>query len=136
MQRTLATTQSGDRQGQQHDVDAGTSNSDTTTTTTTTTTTGTSSVAALPLPAPGSANRGDDVTQLPVGSSASLDALGPLVVNIDGSLGRVGNWAEMTPAEREGTLRLLRRRNPARLAAVREKQKQQQDNGGGAGEQK
>lgn len=62
------------------------------------------------------------MTPLPVSSSATLEALGPLVVDVDGSVGRVGNWTEMTPAEREGTLRFLRRRNQQRLAALREKQ--------------
>lgn len=49
-----------------------------------------------------------------------LDAMGPLVVNVDGSLGRVANWAEMTPGEREGTMRLLKRRNEQRLRVLKE----------------
>lgn len=56
------------------------------------------------------------------GDGLKLDAMGPLVVNVDGSVGRVGNWAEMTPAEREGTRRLLARRNQERLRALRERE--------------
>ncbi|KAI8676657.1 hypothetical protein NCS56_00553900 [Fusarium sp. Ph1] len=79
----------------------------------------------LPLPAPEQdtaaavAGRGDGVTALRVGESVRLDALGPLVVNADGSMGRVGNWAGMTEGEREATLRLLRRRNKQRLEALK-----------------
>ncbi|KAJ4197548.1 hypothetical protein FALCPG4_002805 [Fusarium falciforme] len=77
----------------------------------------------LPLPAPeqdtAAAGRGDGVTALRVGESVRLDALGPLVVNADGSMGRVGNWAGMTEGEREATLRLLGRRNKQRLEALK-----------------
>ena len=48
-----------------------------------------------------------------------LDDLGPLVVNRDGTASRVANWDRMTPAERETTVRVLRRRNAARIAALR-----------------
>ncbi|RSL56033.1 hypothetical protein CEP54_009041 [Fusarium duplospermum] len=79
----------------------------------------------LPLPAPeqdtAAAARGDGVTALRVGESVRLDALGPLVVNADGSMGRVGNWAGMTEGEREATLRLLGRRNKQRLEALKAK---------------
>ncbi|KAH6891185.1 hypothetical protein B0T10DRAFT_560445 [Thelonectria olida] len=84
---------------------------------------------ALPLPAPPhgeqeevNSGRGNDVTTLRVGESLRLDALGPLVVNTDGSVARVGNWAGMTAVEREATLRLLGKRNQQRLAALRAKE--------------
>ncbi|KAF4436495.1 hypothetical protein F53441_13235 [Fusarium austroafricanum] len=76
----------------------------------------------LPLPAPEidtAASRGDDVTQLRVGESVRLDAMGPLVVNTDGTMGRIGNWAGMTEHEREQTLRLLGKRNKQRLDAIK-----------------
>lgn len=53
------------------------------------------------------------------GGEARLSTLGPLVVNADGTTGTVGNWHDMTADERETTLRLLRRRNAARLEALR-----------------
>lgn len=75
--------------------------------------------ASTALPAPG---QGTSTTTLNVsggGSTVKLDGLGPLVVNADGSVGRVGNWHDMTAAERETTLRILGRRNKQRLAALR-----------------
>ena len=75
--------------------------------------------ASSALPAPG---QGTSTTTLDVsggGSTVKLDGLGPLVVNADGSVGRVGNWHDMTAAERETTLRILGRRNKQRLAALR-----------------
>ena len=35
------------------------------------------------------------------GDRVSLDDLGPVIVNKDGSLRRIGNWAELTEHERE-----------------------------------
>lgn len=86
----------------------------------------------LPLPAPeqdtaAAAVRGDGVTALRVGESVRLDALGPLVVNADGSMGRVGNWAGMTEGEREATLRLLGRRNKQRLEALKAKKAEEEE---------
>ncbi|EKX53377.1 hypothetical protein GUITHDRAFT_101081 [Guillardia theta CCMP2712] len=69
-----------------------------------------SSVPALPAPS-------DAATTLQVGETVSLeDRLGPLVVNADGSLSRIANWENMTEAEKANTLRVLGRRNGARLA--------------------
>ncbi|KAM5351914.1 hypothetical protein ACJ41O_004637 [Fusarium nematophilum] len=87
----------------------------------------------LPLPGPEqdtAASRGDDVTELRVGESVRLDALGPLVVNADGSMARVGNWAGMTAGEREATLRLLGRRNKQRLEALRAKKAAEEESKG------
>ena len=70
------------------------------------------------LPAPGS----EPTISLDVsgeGSTVKLDALGPLVVNRDGTVARVSNWQQMTEAERETTLRILGKRNKQRLEALR-----------------
>lgn len=53
------------------------------------------------------------------GESFSLDALGPVVVNVDGTMARIGNWAQLTPAERAVTQRRIAARNNERLAALR-----------------
>jgi hypothetical protein len=69
------------------------------------------------LPAP---SEMDAVVRLDVGGKGvRLDAMGPLVVNSDGSTGQVANWVEMTQYEKETTLRLLARRNKQRLEAIR-----------------
>lgn len=62
------------------------------------------------------------------GAAVALDHLGPLVVHADGTLSRVANWAEMTEPERRTTVRVLGRRNRARLEALRG------GGGGGGGE--
>ncbi|POR37384.1 Uncharacterized protein TPAR_02419 [Tolypocladium paradoxum] len=74
------------------------------------------------LPAPGEA---EGVTTLDVsgdGTTVKLGALGPLVVNKDGTMSRISNWAEMTDIERKATLRILGQRNQLRLAALRQSQ--------------
>lgn len=49
----------------------------------------------------------------------SLDHLGPMVVNVDGTLSRIGNWEQMTEIERKNTLRVLGKRNKERLEKLR-----------------
>ncbi|KND94433.1 hypothetical protein TOPH_01149 [Tolypocladium ophioglossoides CBS 100239] len=74
------------------------------------------------LPAPGD---GEGVTTLDVsgdGSTVKLGALGPLVVNQDGTMSRISNWADMTGFERKNTLRILGKRNQLRRAALRQSQ--------------
>lgn len=53
------------------------------------------------------------------GSTVSLDHLGPMVVNVDGTLARIGNWEQMTDIERKNTLRILGKRNKERLATLK-----------------
>ncbi|KAJ3206352.1 hypothetical protein HDU82_004554 [Entophlyctis luteolus] len=49
------------------------------------------------------------------GASVTLDRLGPVVINVDGTIARITNWDKMTEAERSNTLRLVARRNKERL---------------------
>ncbi|EPS40468.1 hypothetical protein H072_5687 [Dactylellina haptotyla CBS 200.50] len=74
----------------------------------------------LPLPAPPSKEEEESTTtKIEVGSEAlKLDHLGPLVVNSDGTLSRIHNWGEMTPLERERTVRILGKRNKLRTEAL------------------
>ena len=81
----------------------------------------------LPLPEPPSAGEGSGdgqrTTTLDLSSGSSsvaLDHLGPLVVNQDGTMARIANWAEMSEIERQNTLRVLGKRNQLRLAKLRE----------------
>ncbi|WZH46278.1 uncharacterized protein QYS62_007352 [Fusarium acuminatum] len=84
----------------------------------------------LPLPAPeqdsSAADKGDGVTSLRVGESVRLDAMGPLVVNTDGTMGRIGNWAGMTEGEKAQTLKLLGRRNKQRLDTIKAKKAEEE----------
>lgn len=62
--------------------------------------------------------------QLDVSSGSTtvkLEHLGPMVVGVDGSLSRIANWEGMTDGEKEATLRIIGRRNQARLEVLRAK---------------
>lgn len=48
----------------------------------------------------------------------SFERLGPLVVNKDGTLSRLDNWAQMTKQERKKTVEYLKKRNLIRLDAA------------------
>ncbi|KZT71968.1 hypothetical protein DAEQUDRAFT_776180 [Daedalea quercina L-15889] len=99
------------------------------------------------LPAPETQNS-QDATKVQLGSEQGVkfDALGPLVVNSDGSppvmylprsdtharsvneqtLSRIANWPNMAEIERERTMRVLIARNQIRMA---NQEKRQQDQG-------
>jgi hypothetical protein len=64
-----------------------------------------------------------DTQPLEVGSEegVKLDHLGPIVVNVDGSMSRIGNWDKMTELEKKNTFRIIAARNKVRLAALRKK---------------
>ncbi|KAL2832355.1 hypothetical protein BJY01DRAFT_225932 [Aspergillus pseudoustus] len=65
----------------------------------------------------------DPTHQLDVnGDGVKLDHLGPLIVNVDGTLARISNWAQMTEIERRNTLRVIGKRNKARMEALKAKQ--------------
>lgn len=74
-----------------------------------------------------------DTTKVTVnGGSVSLeDAMGPLVVNENGSLSRISNWAEMTAIERERTVRILGKRNKLRLDKLKADDVENGEVGGG-----
>lgn len=56
------------------------------------------------------------------GEGVTLDHLGPLVVNKDGSLSRIANWETMSEKERKNTLRVLGKRNQERLGELKGEQ--------------
>ena len=68
------------------------------------------------------------------GQTVKLDALGPMVVNVDGSLSRISNWDKMTEMEQKSTMRVLGKRNKARLDALKEKEKEQEAGAGSGGD--
>ena len=53
--------------------------------------------------------------------SIKLDHLGPMVVNVDGTMSRISNWDTMADIEKENTLRIIGKRNKARLEVLRAK---------------
>ncbi|OAL03462.1 hypothetical protein IQ06DRAFT_291253 [Phaeosphaeriaceae sp. SRC1lsM3a] len=83
----------------------------------------TTSPQSQPLPLPEPDNT--PTTQIDMstgGSTVKLDHMGPLVVNKDGSLSRINNWAEMSEIERQNTLRVLGKRNQLRREALQAKE--------------
>lgn len=77
----------------------------------------------LPLPpsAPlaeegGGANEGEVQTEITVDGVGviKLDRLGPIIINTDGSLTRIANWAGLSEAERHVALRRIAKRNQQR----------------------
>ena len=50
--------------------------------------------------------------------SKSLDMLGPVVLNTDGSMSRITNWHKLTDSEKENTKRLVIVRNAKRRAVL------------------
>ncbi|PXF47559.1 hypothetical protein BWQ96_02703 [Gracilariopsis chorda] len=54
------------------------------------------------------------------GSASLADALGPLVINSDGTTSRIANWQMMTPAEKATTLRIITARNRKRMAKLKD----------------
>lgn len=73
--------------------------------------------APLALPAaPAGATQLDMSTG---GNTVSLDHLGPMVVNVDGTMSRISNWDKMAEIEKKNTLRIISKRNKERLAALK-----------------
>ena len=73
----------------------------------------------LALPAPEDASSSITLN-CGTGEAVTLDHLGPVVVNADGTLARITNWAEMTEKEQLLTKRKIAKRNIERLHALRE----------------
>jgi hypothetical protein len=76
-------------------------------------------IEALPAPGEGTSSSHPVLDVSSGGGTISLDAMGPIVVNRDGTISRVQNWSKMTEIEKENTLRVLGKRNQQRLATLR-----------------
>jgi hypothetical protein len=53
---------------------------------------------------------------------AKLDFLGPIIINTDGTLARIPNWNSLTTSEQTNTLRLIAKRNKARIEILKQEQ--------------
>lgn len=78
----------------------------------------------LGLPSIDSKSESGSTPNLDVGSgqTISLDSLGPMVVNVDGTFSRITNWEEMTEPEKKNMLRLIGKRNQKRLEVLRQQE--------------
>ncbi len=52
-------------------------------------------------------------------SSIRFDSLGPVIINENGTMSRITNWALLSPEEQSRILRILPQRNARRLAQLR-----------------
>ncbi|CAD7926614.1 unnamed protein product [Amoebophrya sp. A25] len=59
------------------------------------------------------------------GERVTLDALGPIILNEDGSMARITNWHEMMEHEQKNTLRVIARRNAKRREALLKKMEEE-----------
>lgn len=78
-----------------------------------------------PLALPEAPHAPTSTTQLDMSNgstSIKLDHLGPMVVNVDGTLSRISNWDKMAEIEKENTLRIIGKRNQVRLESLRAKE--------------
>lgn len=78
------------------------------------------------LPAPGESSTPTTLDVSGDGTTVKLDHLGPLVVNVDGTMSRIGNWSEMAEIERQNTVRIIGRRNKQRLEVLRKAKEKEQ----------
>ncbi|KOS20574.1 hypothetical protein ESCO_005459 [Escovopsis weberi] len=79
----------------------------------------------LPEDANANANAPPATARLDLSAGATtvrLDALGPMVVNQDGTISRISNWAKMSEIEQTNTLRIIGKRNKTRLEVLRRAQ--------------
>jgi len=71
---------------------------------------------ALP---PGGRDENVPVLDASTGGTVKMDALGPIVVNENGSLSRITNWDALSEREREVAKRRIAKRNIQRLDALK-----------------
>lgn len=57
-------------------------------------------------------------TKIALGEKVSLDELGPMVVNKDGTVSRITNWDVKLPHEREAIAKKISKRNQERIRAL------------------
>lgn len=74
---------------------------------------------ALPSIPSDSGNAPTQIDMSQGGTTVQLDHLGPMVVNTDGTMSRISNWDNMAEIEKKATLRIIGKRNQARLEKLR-----------------
>jgi len=79
------------------------------------------SIPLLPAVDPNSTEK---LPTLKLGETLSLDELGPIILNTDGTTRRIDNWNEMTKREQEVTWRRIKKRNEERRNRLLQQQKE------------
>jgi hypothetical protein len=84
--------------------------------------------AALPqLP---SADSTSDLPRISLGETISFEAMGPVILNLDGTTRRIANWDQMTKREQEVAWRRVSKRNEERREIILEKLEQGEQESG------
>ena len=65
--------------------------------------------------------------------TVQLTELGAIIINRDGTMSKVENWKELTPAEQAKTLRVIAKRNTRRKAALEGQEVQEEQQNGEIG---
>lgn len=58
---------------------------------------------------------------LKLGESLTFEALGPMIINTDGTSRRISNWDELSDHEKEVSWRRIKKRNKERMEILKEK---------------
>lgn len=64
---------------------------------------------------------GEVSRQINLGESISLEELGPIIINADGTTRRITNWSTLTDAEQKSSWRVISARNLKRLKVLQKK---------------
>lgn len=82
--------------------------------------------SALPELPPASEDK-SETRQLELGGSLSMDELGPIIINPDGTTRRITNWDTLTTQEKKSSWRLISKRNKERLAKLKLEQDKEKE---------
>ena len=63
--------------------------------------------------------------QVSLGETISLEELGPIIINADGTTKRITNWLDLSKTEQENSWRVISARNLKRLKVLQKQAKQE-----------
>jgi hypothetical protein len=78
----------------------------------------------LQLPALPESDPDANIPTLRVGQSLTLESVGPVIINSDGTTRTISNWDTLTEREQEVTWRRIKKRNAERREILEAKQKE------------
>ena len=65
-----------------------------------------------------------------LGEKISMEHLGPIIINTDGSLRRIDNWDKLSKEEQDRSFRLIAARNKKRIEILKQKEQQEYEEQG------
>lgn len=78
------------------------------------------------LPQLPEASNDSSIPSIKLGESITLEEMGPIIINSDGTTRAIDNWDQMTKGEQEVAWRRISQRNEKRRKALLEQQQQKQ----------